>query len=147
MNMNHQGRSSVAKNVIIGIAIVIHLFVILSAISHIIGLAKENLSPKNVETQHNAVIDNYNAVITAAENACAAQTEAVQQDPNLSPQMVEDVNMAYTATYRNAVQKYNNTMDSNFRAGIIHPQGYPKRIEGIDTSNWCSVAVQIESLK
>ena len=103
MNMNHQGRSSVAKNVIIGIAIVIHLFVILSAISHIIGLAKENLSPKNVETQHNAVIDNYNAVITAAENASVAQGDIEPQNPNLSPQMVEAITMAYAATYRNAV--------------------------------------------
>ena len=147
MNMNHQGRSSVAKNVIIGIAIVIHLFVILSAISHIIGLAKENLSPKNVETQHNAVIDNYNAVITAAENACAAQGDIEPQNPNLSPQMVEAITMAYAATYRNAVQGYNNTMDSNFRAGIIHPNGYPTRIENVNTSDWCSVSSQIKSLR
>lgn len=128
MNMNHQGRSSVAKNVIIGIAIVIHLFVILSAVSHIIGLAKDKLSPDNVETQHNAVIDQYNAVIKAAENACVAQGDIEPQNPNLSPQMVEDVAMAYAATYRNAVQGYNNIMDSNFRAGIIHPNGHPIRI-------------------
>ena len=138
------------KNVSVGIGLFVLFIVIMTVLSLFMGwldFGKDKVSPENVETQHNAVIDNYNAVITAAENACAAQTEAVQQDPNLSPQMVEDVNMAYTATYRNAVQKYNNTMDSNFRAGIIHPNGYPKRIEGIDTSNWCSVAVQIESLK
>ena len=138
------------KNVSVGIGLFVLFIVIMTVLSLFMGwldFGKDKVSPENVENQHNAVIDNYNAVITAAENACAAQTEAVQQDPNLSPQMVEDVNMAYTATYRNAVQKYNNTMDSNFRAGIIHPQGYPTRIEGIDTSNWCSVAVQIESLK
>lgn len=145
--MNYQGRSSVAKNVVIGIAIVVSLFVILSAVSFISGLIKEKVSPKNVETQHNAVIDKYNAVITAAENACVAQGDIEPQNPNLSPQMVEDVTMAYAATYRNAVQGYNNTMDSNFRAGIIHPNGYPTRIEGIDTSDWCSVSSQIESLR
>ena len=138
------------KNVSVGIGLFVLFIVIMTILSLFMGwldFGKDKVSPENVENQHNAVIDNYNAVITAAENACVAQGDIEPQNPNLSPQMVEDVTMAYAATYRNAVQGYNNTMDSNFRAGIIHPNGYPTRIEGIDTSDWCSVSSQIESLR
>ena len=122
----------------------------------IIGLAAgwfnrgvEIVSPENVEKQYQVIIDDWNALYAAAENACAVGNPT--PSPN-DPVIVENPATAYGATYRNIVAQYNSHQQDIFRAKLAGPPGYPTEIPIFTESkepnpDWCSVSNQLDQLK
>ena len=108
----------------------------------------DKAGPENVQRQHTEVIDAYNGILNAADNACVTQGSA-SDDGGKEPTLVEDPNAAYVSTFNNSVQNYNDKVDNLFRAGIVRPSGYPDHISvgDLDTSDWCTVSSQVQDLK
>lgn len=113
------------------------------------GTAVEVVSPDNVKTQHEQVIQGYEAMIASAGNICVVQESAQKETNGRSPVLVESPTLAYEATFRNIVSEYNQTQDNLFKAKVVAPSGYPKSvaIKSLDTSDWCTVADQLYELK
>lgn len=108
----------------------------------------DKAGPENVEQQHTEVIDAFNGIINAADNACVTQGDP-EDSGDRGPTLVEDPNAAYVATFNNSLQNYNDKVDNLFRAGIVRPSGYPDHIavSDLDTSDWCTVSSQVQALK
>ena len=110
--------------------------------------AADKAAPENVQQQHTEVIDSFNGIINAADNACAIQGSSAD-DSDRDPTLVENPDAAYVSTFNNAVQSYNDKVDNLFRAGIVRPAGYPDHISTseLDTTDWCTVSSQVQDLK
>lgn len=114
-----------------------------------IGTAVEVVSPDNVITQHEQVIQGYEAMIASAGNICVVQESAEKEEDSRSPLLVESPTLAYEATFRNIVSEYNQAQDNLFKAKIVAPAGYPKSVavKSLDTTDWCTVADQLYEMK
>lgn len=108
----------------------------------------DKASPENVQQQHTEVIDAFNGVLNAADNACVMQGSP-SDSGGRGPTLVEDPNAAYLSTFNNSLKNYNDSVDNLFRAGIVRPSGYPDHISvsDLDTSDWCTVSSQVQELK
>lgn len=110
--------------------------------------AAEVVSPENVEIQYTQVIEKFEALQDAANNACTASTVA-KADGN--PLLIEDPAQAYAATYRNIRTDYNRRQANLFEAKVVGPSVYPKQIPAFADAkpggDWCAVADQIAELK
>lgn len=130
------------------IAIVV-VFSIMAFVGKWFDTAVEVVSPDNVITQHEQVIQGYEAMIASAGNICVVQESAEKEKDSRSPLLVESPTLAYEATFRNIVSEYNQAQDNLFKAKIVAPAGYPKSvaIKNLDTSDWCTVADQLYEMK
>lgn len=89
-----------------------------------LGAAAEVAGPRNVKAQYAAVIEDWNALEAAAENACGA-TDA-PGGPR-SAMLLEDPAFAYKAQYRRIAVDFNRRQANIFEAEVVGPSGYPKR--------------------
>lgn len=108
--------------------------------------AQEKLSADNVEQVYDKVIGSWNALYAAAQNACevaSAGTDNGEGDPTL----IESPALAYNATYRTQVAKYNATMHDLFKAGFIAPPGYPRTIPVAQSKDYCGTVDKLDELK
>jgi hypothetical protein len=87
-----------------------------------IGAATDVVSPANVKEQYAAVIEDWNAMEVAAENACGA---ANAEDSKQGPTFLEDPAFAYKAQYRHISVDYNRRQNNFFEAQKVGPGGYP----------------------
>lgn len=104
----------------------------------------EIISPVNVEKQFTRVIDNWESLYAAAENACLAKSSMSEN----SPTFVESPEQAYAATFRKIVVDYNRRQANLFEAGVVGPPGYPSEIPrslGSD-GEWCAVPAALDRL-
>ena len=126
---------------------------LIGGITNFVGLwgneAKRVVSPANVTEQYNAVITDWQSLMTSADNACSAQTTAKS---NVDPTMVEDPALAYKATYRRIVVDYNSRMTNIFQAAKVGPAGYPRTIPAFAETtspkgDWCVVSAKLSALR
>ena len=89
------------------------------------GKGADIIGPQNVEEQYTQVIQDWESLKTAAENACAASSGPREKG---DPVMVEDPAFAYGATYRRIVVDYNRRQKNIWEAGLVGPAGYPKEV-------------------
>lgn len=103
------------------------------------------VSPDNVSAQYESVIEGFNSVQAAAENACqAGTTEKESGDPVL----VEDPATAYAALVRSQVVDYNSRQANIFKAGKVGPPGYPKELpRPAADEDMCTYADEVASLR
>lgn len=135
---------------IVAIAVV----VVIAVVGGIIGLvgnwgseAKHVVGPANVTNQYKVIIDDWQSLMTAADNACGAQnTTPASGDPTL----VENPAFAYAATYRKIRTDYNLHFHDVFEGGLVGPRGYPKTVPDLagthGTGDWCQVSSQLAAL-
>lgn len=136
---------------VMGLAFVIAVAV--TAISYAqgwLGTAADTVGPANVKAQYDAVITDWQALSTAADNACSATQQASRT--TASPTLVEDPAQAYAATYRDIVVDYNSRMADIFKAKIAGPSGYPSSIPAFPNAsgakpNWCGVPADLAMLR
>lgn len=108
--------------------------------------AQEKLSADNVEQVYDKVISSWNALYPAAQNACEVSTAGTDNGEG-SPTLVESPALAYNATYRTQVAKYNATMHDLFKAGFIAPPGYPRTIPVDSSKDYCGIVDKLDALK
>lgn len=101
--------------------------------------AKRVTGVENVTTQYQVVIDDWESLISEAENACGASKVSVNGD---SPTFVEDPALAYEAKFRSTRTDYNRRMQNIFEARLVGPRGYPRTVPALPT-NWCDAADQL----
>jgi hypothetical protein len=80
----------------------------------------------NTEEQFNALIQGYEDLKVAAENACQAKGS---EQSEAGATLLEDPDLAYDALYRQAAAEYNARFDNWFQAGgliIDLPAQYPR---------------------
>lgn len=103
------------------------------------------VGPKNVTAQYDAVISDWQELITTADNACSVQTKAKEAS---DPTVVEDPTVAYQAAYRRVRTDYNSRMQNIFKAKKVGPPGYPRVVPDIPetrgpNADWCAVSEQL----
>lgn len=128
------------------VALVIVLGVFFSAIGFIGdwgSSAKKIVSPANVETQYQAVIDDWQALKAAAQNACDAKTS--KTDENSPTFLGGDPSLAYAQTYRRVVVDYNRRQHNLFEAKLVGPKGYPRTIP-VTSPDWCRANSELEAV-
>lgn len=106
------------------------------------------VSPQNVTEQHRGIIQQWEAMKVSASNACSAVEQS--EGNSKSPTMVEDVTLAYAATFRNSVAEYQRRMDNLFEAKIVAPSGYPSDVPFTDLgpdTDWCQVYADLAAIK
>lgn len=86
------------------------------------GATADIFGPANVKAQYAAVIEDWNAMEAAAENACAAKDVSRQ-----GPTFLEDPAFAYKAKYRQIAVDYNRRQANFFEAKEVGPSGYASR--------------------
>jgi hypothetical protein len=111
------------------IAVVVVLAVVIGVIGWIgnwFNTAAEVAGPENVKAQYHAVIEDWNAMEAAAENACGAENSKGSRQ---SPTLLEDPALAYKAKYRQIVVDYNRRQANIFEAKVVGPSfnEYPQR--------------------
>jgi hypothetical protein len=111
--------------------------------------AADTVGPENVNKQYDLVIQNWNALTTAADNACAV-TE--KEGGVNSPTFVESPAQAYIATYRNIRTEYNSAQENIFDAKLVGPSGYPEFVPNFPEAtgaapDFCSVSTQLANLQ
>jgi hypothetical protein len=109
----------------------------------------ETVSAPHVQAQYNLVIQDWNALTTAADNACAAQGGSANSN---GPTLVESPALAYQATYRNIRTEYNSAWQNIFDAKLVGPRGYPHNVPNFSEAtgakpNFCSVSQQLSDLQ
>jgi hypothetical protein len=107
------------------------------------------VSPANVEKQYSVVIESWNALSKAADNACMAQGATSTEN---SPTMVESPTLAYASTYRNIQARYNSATANVFKAGLVGPAGYPDNVPTFPeltgpNPDFCAVSVKLMDLR
>lgn len=112
------------------------------------GEAKQVTGPANVSTQYAGVIQDWQDMISATQNACSAQ-QAAKSDSD--PTLVEDPSVAYAATYRRIRSDFNRRQQNIFEAEKVGPRGYPRVVEPFaqeseNPPDWCGVTRQLEKL-
>jgi len=108
----------------------------------------EVVSPENVTEQHRGIIQQWESMKVSASNACSAVQQS--EGNSKSPTMVEDVTLAYAATFRNSVAEYQRRMDNLFEAKIVAPPGYPTDVPFTDlgpNTDWCQVYADLAAIK
>lgn len=113
------------------------------------GKAADVAGPENVERQYTQVIQDWEALKVAADNACAASNTPREAG---DPIMVEDPAFAYAATYRRVVQDYNRRQKNIFEAGLVGPAGYPSEVPNLAEAKepnpqWCKVSAKLDQLQ
>lgn len=88
-----------------------------------LGAAADVAGPDNVKTQYATVIEDWNAMEVAAQNACAAENTP---DSKQGPTFLEDPSFAYAAQYRHITVDYNRRQNNLFEAKVVGPGGYPR---------------------
>lgn len=101
------------------------------------------VSAGNVKEQHTQVIQNWEAMVAAAENACTVQKSATTNDPS-DPVLVENPVLAYEATFRRIKVEYERRMQNFFEAKIVAPSGYPTKVPY--NSDWCKLAEEMNNV-
>jgi hypothetical protein len=129
----------------------IGLIVVVSLLGLVLGWFKAGtdiVGPGNVKEQYQVIIDDWNALYVAAENACTVGAPEKEQG---DPVFVEDPAMAYAATYRRIAAQYNSHMQDIFRAKLVAPEGYPDKIDIAETRgvnpDWCLVSQRLDELR
>lgn len=84
--------------------------------------AAEVAGPENVSSQYREVINDWETLEAAAQNACSAQDSSRSQ---ADPTLLEDPAFAYEATYRRVRVDYNRRQANLFEAKVVGPGGYP----------------------
>lgn len=100
--------------------VLIGIVAVMGSLSFIFGwinTAADVASPRNVTTQYAAVIEDWNGLEAAAENACNASSARTEQGPTL----LEDPALAYKAKYRQIAVDYNRRQTNIFEAGLVGP--------------------------
>lgn len=90
------------------------------------GEAKRIASPDNVREQNTQIIDAWESMAAAAENACAARAAAGREDGD--PTLVEDPSLAYAATYRRIRAGYNRRMANLYEAQLVRKVPLPSNL-------------------
>lgn len=135
---------------ILAIIVVIGLiFTVLGFAFGWLGKAAEVAGPENVSKQYDLVITDWNALTTAADNACSAQKGAKGES---DPTFVENPAQAYIATYRNLRTEYNATQANIFKAKAVGPRGYPSFVPNFPEStganpDFCQVSTQLATME
>ena len=110
------------------IAAVLVLSLIFGAVSWIGSWgdeAKRVTSPANVREQNTQIIEDWEAMTAAAENACDAKTAAKKEG---DPTLVEDPTLAYKATYRRIRVDYNRRMANLYEAQAVRNLPLPSNL-------------------
>lgn len=139
---------SPVKVVLGGLAAVVALIVVLGVIGFAagwFGKAAEVAGPQNVERQYHQVIETFNSVQAAANNACAAG-KSEKQDGD--PVLIEKPDVAYGAIVRSQVVDYNRRQANIFEAKAVGPDGYPRSLPTPSANeDWCAYADKVAALK
>jgi len=114
-----------------------------------VAWAKEGarvVGPENVTAQYDAVISDWQELISTADNACTVQDQAEKAEGD--PTLVENTTTAYQATYRRVRTDYNSRMQNIFKAKKVGPPGYPKVVPDIPETrgpdaDWCVVSEKL----
>lgn len=113
--------------------------------------AKRVTGPANVSNQYAQVIQDWQSMITSAQNACTAVQSASANPGN--PVFVEDPTTAYAATYRNARTDFNRRQQNIFEAKAVGPRGYPRTVDIFPEERkhpigegWCTIADNLEAI-
>lgn len=126
------------------VGIIVALGIVFSLIGWLGGWFSEGqrvTGPANVSAQYGAVIDDWQSLITEAQNACDV-TVKTNSD---SPTFVEDPALAYKAQFRNTRTDYNRRMQNIFEAKLVGPRGYPRTVPVLPT-DWCRASQVLQSL-
>ena len=136
------------------LGLVVGVLVVISIVFGVLGFfgswaneGKRVISPDNVKEQHAAIIEDWEASITAARNACSVGDPKKEEG---DPVLVESPALAYAATYRQNVVDYNSRQKNLFKAKLVGPPGYPKQFPQLDEgpkTDWCDVASELEVLR
>lgn len=108
--------------------------------------AVRTVGPENVTAQYDAVISDWQELITTADNACTVQDQAERAEGD--PTLVENTTTAYQATYRRVRTDYNSRMQNIFKAKKVGPPGYPRVVPDIPETrgpdaDWCVVSEKL----
>ena len=109
----------------------------------------EKLSADNVEQEYAKVIEGWNNLSVAADNACLAQSGSAAEN---GPTLVESPAAAYAAVYRTQVADYNSRQADIFKADLVGPPGYPASVPAFPEAvgaqpDFCSISVKLAALK
>lgn len=139
------------KKALAVVGVLIGLGLVASALGLALGWFERGVqvvSPQNVTEQHRGIIQQWEAMKVSASNACSAVQQS--ESSSKSPTMVEDVTLAYAATFRNSVAEYQRRMDNLFEAKIVAPSGYPSDVPFTDLgpdTDWCQVYADLAAIK
>lgn len=121
-------KRTIAKWFFIALAVIIALSILFGAIKWIGSWGSEAArvtGPENTKAQFDALIQGYEDMEVAAENACQAKDAPTTQD---NPTFLEDPNLAYDTLYREAAAEYDARLNNWFQAGGVLldlPDKYP----------------------
>lgn len=87
------------------------------------GEAKRVTGVENVREQYATVIEDWQAMQAAAENACQAASATQSQG---DPTIIEAPSLAYDAQYRRIAVDFNRRQANLFEARLVGPKGYPR---------------------
>ncbi|KXO92929.1 Uncharacterised protein (plasmid) [Tsukamurella tyrosinosolvens] len=146
--MSYDDEPSFGKAIIIGIGVFVAaalLFGVISWSAGWFGKAGEVTGADNVEKQHTQVIETFNSVQAAANNACAAGKASKEAG---DPVMLERPEVAYGATVRSQVADYNRRQANIFESKLVGPAGYPRELPTpAADENWCGYAAKVTASK
>lgn len=112
----------------VAVIMVVTVLVVASGVAHFalgwLGATADIVGPRNVKAQYTSVIEDWNAMEVAAENACGATDASASQQ---GPTFLEDPAFAYKAKYRQITVDYNRRQANFFEAKEVGPGGYPPR--------------------
>ena len=123
------------------IAALVGLAILISVISFACSWANEGariVGPTNVKAQHAAIIGDWEGMISAAQNACNAESAAKRSQDD--PTFVEDPAAAYAASFYRIREDYQRRQKNLFEAKIVGPSGYPTNIPLQGNQDWCDYA-------
>ncbi len=108
---------------LLGIVGIIMVIAVVGGIGHFVlgwfNAGAEIVSPANVKEQYGRVIEDWNSLEAAAQNACGAEDAA--KHGNVGPTLLEDPALAYKAKYRQIAVDYNRRQTNIFEAKLVGP--------------------------
>jgi hypothetical protein len=136
----------------VGFAVLLLILGQVTGVVRVAGLwgdeAARVVSPANVKEQYSAVIGDWQDLMVAADNVCAAQQATPEEG---DPTITESPVVSYQAIYRSVRADYNSHQLDIFEAGKVGPPGYPKSVpvysdlEGPD-GDWCKISERLRAI-
>lgn len=135
-----------SKGKIAGLSVVavLALVVALPLLFGWLNASRDIVSASNVKRQHTAIIQDWESMVSAAENACSVVKAGVDSNPN-DATLVESPVLAYEATFRRIRASYERKMQNLFEAQLVAPSGYPTRVP--HNEDWCQLAEEMNAIQ
>lgn len=143
-------KGTIVKWALWGLAAFVVLWIVIGILSFVGawgGSVKKIVSPPNVEAQFHTVIEDWQGMISNAENACEAEKGGSTETENSPTLIGGKPQAAYAQNYRRVRIDYNRRQHNFFEAKIVGPPGYPRTAPSYQhVTSWCDVSDKLKAI-